>query len=69
MLNAWQTILCCPGDDCVLSDMRSEGFQFFNFTVGKGGGHIGGVADLFNFGSQYNESYVGETVVGVPRGT
>ena len=54
----------CLGSNCWLSDLRQEGFQFFNFTFGDHEGHIGGVAQLFTFGTQYNETYIGgnETV-------
>ncbi|KAK2144990.1 hypothetical protein LSH36_713g01022 [Paralvinella palmiformis] len=56
------------GSNCWLSDLRHENFQLFNFTFGGSEGHIGGVSQLFSFGTQYNETFVGgnETVRGIP---
>lgn len=45
-----------------------EEHDIFSIIKYKGAGHIGRIADLFNFGATYNESFVSEneTVRGIP---
>ncbi|XP_071479678.1 uncharacterized protein [Diadema antillarum] len=52
--------------NCIVGDL-TKGFSIYGFHVENGTGHINGTDTVFQFGSEFNETYIGmESVRGVP---
>ncbi|KAJ8035176.1 hypothetical protein HOLleu_22317 [Holothuria leucospilota] len=52
---------------CNVTNFTDDSFTIFQFHLANGTYQIGSTADLFRFGKQYNETYIGEDVVrGIP---
>ena len=54
-------IYCFVSTDntCHVTNLTDSRFNIFNFTVGADGGHVKGVKDIFKFGSEFGENYIG----------
>lgn len=50
-------------NDCFVYNMSDIPFNLYGFVIINGTGHIGGVKDIFTFGAQFNETYMGTDVI------
>ncbi|XP_033625272.1 uncharacterized protein LOC117288500 [Asterias rubens] len=52
---------------CRVEKVTASSFNIYGFQIVNGTAHIGNINDIFRFGAQYNETYMGQTTIrGIP---